>query len=66
MGGPQLIVGVKGTAAVNIDGVPRQVSGGQAALAQAGQTLAIVNPGSDTLQVLDFAVTPLSATPTAT
>jgi hypothetical protein len=47
-------------------GETRQLSGGGVAFAQAGAALAVVNPGSDTLQVLDFAVTPVSAAPAAT
>jgi hypothetical protein len=58
--GPETIIVVAGTAAVHVGGEIRQLSGGQATLVQAGQSLSIVNQGSASLQVLDFAVTPLS------
>jgi quercetin dioxygenase-like cupin family protein len=61
--GPETLIVVKGTASVHVGNETRQLAGGQATLAQAGTTLAVVNPGSDTLQVLEFAVTPLSASP---
>ena len=64
--GPETIIVVEGTAAVHVGDETRQLGGGGAAFAQAGKTLAIVNPGSDTVQVLDFAVTSPSAVPAAT
>jgi hypothetical protein len=54
--GPQTIIVVEGTAAVQVGGVVQQLSSGGGASAQMGTTLAIVNSGSDTLTVLDFAV----------
>ena len=56
---------VEGSASVQVGGETEQLGGGGAAFAQAGGTLTVVNPGSDTLQVLDFAVTPSSAVPAA-
>jgi hypothetical protein len=58
--GPQTIMVLEGTAAVHVDNETLQLGSGHGSLAQAGKSLAIANPGSDTLQVLDFAVTPLS------
>jgi mannose-6-phosphate isomerase-like protein (cupin superfamily) len=59
--GPETLIVVEGTATFHIGDETGQVRSGHGSLAQAGKTLAIVNPGSDTLQVLDFAVIPLSA-----
>jgi quercetin dioxygenase-like cupin family protein len=64
--GPQMIVVLQGTAHVQVANKNRQLGGGGAVFVQAGNALAIVNAGSDTLQVLDFAVTPSSAVPAAT
>jgi quercetin dioxygenase-like cupin family protein len=64
--GPETFIIVEGTAAVQIGDATRQLGRGAGALAQAGKTVAIVNPGNDTLQVLDFAVTPVSAASPAT
>jgi mannose-6-phosphate isomerase-like protein (cupin superfamily) len=64
--GPEMVVVVEGTAAVHVDDQATQLGVGAAAFAQTGQTLAIVNSGSDTLQVLDFAVASRSAAPAAT
>jgi quercetin dioxygenase-like cupin family protein len=64
--GPETLIVVKGTATINVGDGRQQLSGGDATFAQAGAALAIVNPGSDTLQVLGFAVTPLSAAPAGT
>ncbi|MGA7911836.1 MAG: hypothetical protein WCC30_09875 [Candidatus Dormiibacterota bacterium] len=58
--GPQMIVIVGGSATVQLGDKTSQLGGGGGAFAQMGQTLTIVNSGSDTLQVLDFAV--MSAT----
>ena len=63
--GPETFIVVEGTASVHIGDETRQLGRGGGALAQAGTTLAIVNAGSDTLQVLDFEVAPLSAATTA-
>ena len=64
--GPQMIIVVDGAAAVHVGEATEQLGDGGAAFAQAGNTLAIANPGSDTLLVLAFAVTPVSAAPAAT
>jgi quercetin dioxygenase-like cupin family protein len=61
--GPQVILVLQGTAHVQVGDETQQLGGGGAVFVQAGNALAIVNPGSDTVQVLDFAVTPLSAVP---
>lgn len=61
--GPETLIVVQGTASFHIGDETGQVSSGHGSLAQAGKTLVIVNPGSDTLQVLDFMVTPLSVAP---
>ena len=60
--GPQMIVVLAGTAAVHLGDQTTQLSTGGADSAQVGQTLAIVDSGSGALQVLDFDVTPVSAT----
>jgi mannose-6-phosphate isomerase-like protein (cupin superfamily) len=59
--GPEMIIVVTGSASVHVGDQTQQLAGGGAAFTQAGGTLAIVNRGSDTLHVLDFAVTPPSA-----
>lgn len=64
--GPQMIIVVEGTAAVHLGEEPEQLGDRGAAFAQPGQTLAVVNPGSDFLQVVTFAVTPVSAAPAPT
>lgn len=56
--GPKAIIVVKGTAMVDVGDGTQQLSGGGAAFAQAGEAVAVVNPGSDDLEVLSFAVTP--------
>jgi quercetin dioxygenase-like cupin family protein len=55
--GPETIMVTDGTATVNVGGQNQQLGSGGAAFAQLGMTLAIANPGSNTLKVLDFAVT---------
>jgi hypothetical protein len=64
--GPVMIIVVEGSASVHVGGETQQLGVGEAAFTQAGGSLTVVNPGSDTLQVLDFAVTPSSAVPAAT
>jgi quercetin dioxygenase-like cupin family protein len=59
--GPQMIVVVGGSATVQLGDQTSQLVGGGGAFAQMAQTLTIVNSGSDTLQVLDFAVTSATA-----
>jgi quercetin dioxygenase-like cupin family protein len=65
--GPQLIIVVEGTASVHVGDQTQQVGGGGEAFAQTGNTLAILNPGSDTIEVVDFALasapSPTSAEP---
>jgi hypothetical protein len=63
--GPQMISALHG-ATVIVDGKSTQVSSGDAALVQSGSTLAVVNPGGDNVQVLDYALTSISAAPAAT
>lgn len=55
--GPETIIVLRGTAALHVGDETRRVESGHATLAQAGQGVAIVNPGSDTLQVIAFAIT---------
>jgi mannose-6-phosphate isomerase-like protein (cupin superfamily) len=59
--GPQIVVVLQGNSTVGVGGETSQLGDHAATMAQAGQTLTILNPGADPLQVLDFAVTP--ATP---
>jgi hypothetical protein len=59
--GPQMIVVVEGSASVVLSGQTTPLGAGGGTFAQAGQSLAIDNSGSDTVQVLDFAVTPVAA-----
>jgi quercetin dioxygenase-like cupin family protein len=61
--GPETLIVVKGTATIDVGDGTQQLGSSGAVFVQAGNALAIVNPGSDTLHVLDFAVTPLSAVP---
>jgi mannose-6-phosphate isomerase-like protein (cupin superfamily) len=60
LSGPETLIVVQGAASVHVGDETRQLAAGQATLAQAGKTLAIVNRGGDALQVLDFALTPLA------
>lgn len=55
--GPETIIVLEGTATLHIGDETRHVESGHATFAQAGQKVAIVNPGSDTLQVIAFSVT---------
>jgi quercetin dioxygenase-like cupin family protein len=55
--GPETIIVLEGSAALHVGDEDRQLDAGHATFAQAGQKVVIVNPGSDTLQVLAFAVT---------
>lgn len=55
--GPETIIVLEGTATLHIGDQTRHVESGHATFAQAGQKVAIVNPGSDTLRVIAFAVT---------
>jgi type IV secretory pathway VirB2 component (pilin) len=59
--GPQIIVVVGGNATAQLGEQTSQLGGGGGAFAQMGQTLTIVNSGSNTLRVLDFAVTSATA-----
>jgi uncharacterized cupin superfamily protein len=60
-----MIIVVEGRATVHSGGDIQQLDSGGAAFAQTANTLSLVNSGSDTLQVLEFAITPLSAAPLA-
>ena len=60
-----MIIVVEGSGSVHVGNETLLLSSGGAAFAQAGGTLTVVNPGSDTLQVLAFAVTPSAAVPAA-
>ena len=57
MTGAVTIIVVNGSAALHVGDETRQLQAGLATFAQAGQKVAIVNPGSDTLQFLAFALT---------
>jgi hypothetical protein len=59
-GGPEMIIVVEGRATVHAGGDVQQLVSGGAAFAQTANTLSIVNSGSDTLRVLDFAITALA------
>lgn len=54
--GPEMIIVVAGSASVQVGAETQQLDRGESAFAQTGKALTIVNPGSDTLQVLRFAV----------
>jgi hypothetical protein len=54
---PEMIVVVAGSASVQVGAETQQLGRGESAFAQAGNAVTIVNPGSDTLQILRFAVT---------
>lgn len=56
--GPQMILVIEGAAQAQIGGVATELGHGDAAMAQTGQTLAIINRGSSTLRFVDFVVTP--------
>lgn len=64
--GPQIVVVLQGNARVQIGGQTSQLGIKGATMAQAGQTLRIVNSGGDPLQVLDYAVTSVAVSPAAT
>jgi quercetin dioxygenase-like cupin family protein len=55
--GPEMIIVVAGSATVHVGAETHQLGRGESAFAQARTALTIVNPGSDTLRVLRFAVT---------
>ncbi|MFI5282164.1 MAG: cupin domain-containing protein [Candidatus Dormibacterales bacterium] len=55
--GPQMIVILGGAAAVSVGDQTAQLGTGDSTLAQSGQALSILNSGTNTLQLLDFAVT---------
>jgi mannose-6-phosphate isomerase-like protein (cupin superfamily) len=59
--GPQMLIVMDGTAAVQVGGQTIQVSAGNGTFAQAGQTLAIANPGSQDLRIIDFTVSPAAS-----
>lgn len=57
LSGPELIIVAEGTATVHIGDGTQQLRSGDGAFAQTGNTVAMVNAGSDSLQVIDFAMT---------
>jgi len=63
--GPQIVVVLQGNATVHVGDETSQLGVQGATMAQAGQTLTIVNSGADPLQVLDFAVTSVAVSPAA-
>jgi hypothetical protein len=63
--GPQTIIVVEGTAAVHVGDAVQQLSSGGGAFAQMGTALTIENPGTDTLQVIDFAISSASSATSA-
>jgi quercetin dioxygenase-like cupin family protein len=56
--GPQMIIVMDGTATVQVGGQTSQLSSGNGTFAQAGQTLAMRNSGSQNLRMIDFMVKP--------
>jgi hypothetical protein len=63
--GPQTIIVIEGTATVHVGDEVQQLSSGGGAFAQLGTALAIVNRGSDTLHVIDFAISSASSATSA-
>lgn len=63
--GPQIIVVLQGNATVHVGDESSQLGVQGATMAQAGQTLTIVNSGADPLMVLDFALTSVEVSPPA-
>jgi quercetin dioxygenase-like cupin family protein len=61
--GPDMLFVAEGSADVQIGATTTQISGDAAAFAQTGQTVAIVNQGSGTLKVLEFAITGVPTAP---
>lgn len=55
--GPEMFIVVAGSASIHVGGETQQLGRGDAAFAQAGKSLAIVNSASNTLQILRFAIT---------
>jgi quercetin dioxygenase-like cupin family protein len=62
--GPRIIIVLVGTAAVQLGGQTTSLGVGDTTFGQAGQSLAIVNGGSDALRVLDFTLTSTAGPPT--
>jgi hypothetical protein len=56
--GPQMIIVMEGAATVQVGDQTSHVGAGDGTFAQAGQTLAITNSGSQDLQMIDFTVRP--------
>jgi mannose-6-phosphate isomerase-like protein (cupin superfamily) len=54
--GPQMIIVMDGNASVEVGDQTSQLGAGNGTFAQAGQTLAIVNSGSQDLRIIDFSV----------
>jgi quercetin dioxygenase-like cupin family protein len=65
MQGPQIVVVLQGNATVHVGDESSQLGVQGATMAQAGQTLTIVNSGADPVQVLDFAVTSVAVSSAA-
>jgi mannose-6-phosphate isomerase-like protein (cupin superfamily) len=63
--GPQMIIVLEGNARVNVGAETTHLTAQGATMAQAGQTLTIVNSGADPLRVLDFGVTSVAVSPGA-
>jgi quercetin dioxygenase-like cupin family protein len=61
--GPQIVVVLQGNATVQVQGETSQLNAREATMAQAGQTLIILNSSGVPLQALDFAVMSLAASP---
>jgi len=61
--GLQNVVVLEGNATVHVGGETSQLGVQGATMAQAGQTLTILNPGPDPVRVLDFAATSVGGSP---
>jgi quercetin dioxygenase-like cupin family protein len=62
--GPRIIIVLVGAAAVQLSGQTTSLGVGDATSGQAGQSMAIVNSGSDVLRVLDYTLTSAAGPPT--
>lgn len=59
--GPQMIIVMEGTATVQVADQTSHLGAGDGTFAQAGQTVAITNSGSQQLRMIDFAVRPAAS-----
>jgi quercetin dioxygenase-like cupin family protein len=59
--GPQMIIVMEGAAAVDVGDQTSHLGAGDGTFAQAGQTLAIVNSGSQDVRIIDFSVRPAAS-----